>query len=161
MKRSSRRWPPITSSSRAPTWAHSRSNYSRGGSMEVLDNKRRVYVLGGGISKFAAERVDGNMRDWINESVLEGLEDAGVDIQDIEHSTTSYFSAHFDKQLKAGAIFHDNIGMCPKPNVRVEGGGGTGGLAIRNAHAYIKAGLCDSMIIFGSEDKGRQGPSGG
>jgi len=127
--------------------------------MEVLDKKRRVYVLGGGISKFAAERVDGNMRDWINEAVLEALDDTGVNIQDIEHSTTSYFSDHFDKQLKAGAIFHDNIGMCPKPNVRVEGGGGTGGLAIRNAYAYIMSGLCDSMIIFGSENMGRQVPS--
>lgn len=127
--------------------------------MEVLDKQRRVYVLGGGVSKFAAERVDGSMRDWINEAVLEALEDSGTRIEDIEHSTTSYFSDHFDKQLKAGAIFHDNIGMCPKPNVRVEGGGGTGGLAIRNAYAYIKAGLCDSMIIFGSENMGRQVPS--
>ena len=124
--------------------------------MEVLDKQRRVYVLGGGVSKFAAERVDGSMRDWINEAVLEALEDSGTRIEDIEHSTTSYFSDHFDKQLKAGAIFHDNIGMCPKPNVRVEGGGGTGGLAIRNAYAYIKAGLCDSMIIFGSENMVRQ-----
>jgi acetyl-CoA C-acetyltransferase len=127
--------------------------------MEVLDKKRRVYVLGGGISKFAAERVDGNMRDWINEAVLEALGDAGVRIDDIEHSTTSYFSDHFDKQLKAGAIFHDNIGMCPKPNVRVEGGGGTGGLAIRNAYAYIMSGICDSMIIFGAENMGRHVPS--
>ena len=98
--------------------------------MEILDKERRVYVLGGGISKFAAERVDANMRDWINEAALEALDDAGCKIHDIEHTTTSYFSDHFDKQLKAGAIFHDNIGMCPKPNVRVEGGGGnleTGG----------------------------------
>lgn len=127
--------------------------------MEIIEKKRRVFVLGGGVSKFAAERVDGNMRDWINEAVLEALDDAGVQIKDIEHSTTSYFSDHFDKQLKAGAIFHDNIGMCPKPNVRVEGGGGTGGLAIRNAYAYIMSGLCDSMIIFGSENMGRQVPS--
>ncbi|MDY6796380.1 MAG: thiolase domain-containing protein [Actinomycetota bacterium] len=127
--------------------------------MEVLNKKRRVYVLGGGVSKFAAERVDGNMRDWINEAVLEALEDAGVNIHDIEHSTTSYFSDHFDKQLKAGAIFHDNIGMCPKPNVRVEGGGATGGLAIRNAYSYVMSGLCDSMIIFGSENMGRHVPS--
>jgi acetyl-CoA C-acetyltransferase len=127
--------------------------------MEILNKERRVFVLGGGISKFAAERVDGAMRDWINESVLEALEDSGTRIEDIEHSTTSYFSDHFDKQLKAGAIFHDNIGMCPKPNVRVEGGGGTGGLAIRNAYAYIKSGLCDSMIVFGAENMGRCVPS--
>ncbi|PIU67119.1 MAG: acetyl-CoA acetyltransferase [Armatimonadetes bacterium CG07_land_8_20_14_0_80_40_9] len=120
---------------------------------------RRVFVLGGGISKFDKDRVDGTMRDWVVEAVLSALEDAGVDIQDIEHSTTSYFSDHFDKQLKAGAIFQDHIGMCPKPNLRVEGGGATGGLAIRNAYAYIKSGLCDSMIIYGAENMGRHVPS--
>lgn len=120
---------------------------------------RRVFVLGGGISKFDKDRVDGTMRDWVVEAVLEALEDAEVDIQDIEHSTTSYFSDHFNKQLKAGAIFQDHIGMCPKPNLRVEGGGATGGLAIRNAYAYIKSGLCDSMIIYGAENMGRHVPS--
>lgn len=127
--------------------------------VNILETKRRVYVLGGGISKFDKERTDGTMRDWIVEAVLGALDDAGVDIHDIEHSTTSYFSDHFDKQLKAGAIFQDNIGMCPKPNVRVEGGGATGGLALRNAYAYIKAGLCDSMIVFGGENMGRHVPS--
>ena len=121
--------------------------------------KRRVFVLGGGISKFAKERPDGTMRDWITESVMEAVADAGVEIEPIEHATTSYFSDHFDKQLKAGAIFHDNIGMCPKPNVRVEGGGGTGGLALRNAYAYIMSGLCDSMIVYGSENMGAHVPS--
>jgi len=123
--------------------------------VHILEKKRRVFVLGGGISKFAKERADGTMRDWIVEAVMEALDDAGVDIHDIEHSTTSYFSDHFNKQLKAGAIFQDHIGMCPKPNVRVEGGGATGGLAIRNAYAYIKAGLCDSMIVFGGENMGK------
>ena len=122
-------------------------------------SQRRVFVLGGGISKMAAERVDGNLRDWIAEAVMEAVVDAGVEIADIQHATTSYFSDHFDKQLKQGAIFHDNIGMCPKPNVRVEGGGGTGGLAIRNAYAYIKSGLCDSMIVYGGENMGRHVPS--
>ncbi len=117
--------------------------------------ERKVVVLGGGISKFAAERPDGTIRDWVVEAVMEAVEDAGVEISEIDHATTSYFSDHFDKQLKQGAIFHDHIGMAPKPNVRVEGGGGTGGLALRNAYAYIKAGLCDSMIVYGAENMGR------
>ncbi len=121
--------------------------------------ERPVVVLGGGISKFAAERRDGTIRDWMVEAVQEAVQDAGVEIEEIEHATTSYFSDHFDKQLKQGAIFHDSIGMCPKPNVRVEGGGGTGGLALRNAYAYIKAGLCDSMIVYGAENMGRHVPS--
>ena len=122
-------------------------------------SERKVYVLGGGISKMAAERPDGTIRDWVVEAVMEAVKDAGVEMDNIEHATTSYFSDHFDKQLKQGAIFHDSVGMCPKPNVRVEGGGATGGLAIRNAYAYIKAGLCESMIVYGAENMGRHVPS--
>ena len=45
--------------------------------------------------------------------------------------------------------------MVPKPNVRVEGGGATGALALRTAFAYIKGGLCDSIIVYGGETNGK------
>jgi len=59
---------------------------------------------------------------------------------------------------EAGRDFPRLRGMCPKPNVRVEAAR-TGGLAIRNAYAYIKSGLCDSMIVYGTENMGRHVPS--
>lgn len=118
-------------------------------------SESRIVVLGGGISKFAADRSDGTIRDWVVEAVMEALQDAGVDISVIQHSVTSYELDHLSKQLSMGAILQDTIGMCPKPNVRVEGGGATGGLAIRTAYAYLRSGLCESVIVYGAESAGR------
>jgi acetyl-CoA C-acetyltransferase len=116
----------------------------------------RIVVLGGGISKFAADRADGTIRDWVAEAVLEALGDAGADIAAIQHSVTSYELDHLSKQLSMGAVLQDTVGMCPKPNVRVEGGGATGGLAIRTAFAYLRSGLCESVVVYGAESSGRQ-----
>ena len=117
-------------------------------------NDREIVVVGA-ISKFAADRSDGTVRDWVVEAAIDALTDAGVHIRDIEHGITSYESDHFAKQMTLGAILHDSIAMVPKPNVRVEGGGATGGLALRTAFAYLKNGLCDSRIVYGAESNGK------
>jgi acetyl-CoA C-acetyltransferase len=41
------------------------------------------------------------------------------------------------------------------PNVRIEGGGATGALALRTAWAYLQSGLCDSILVYGCETNGR------
>lgn len=116
---------------------------------------RKIVLVGGGITKFAAERMDASVRDLVIEAVMLAIEDAGVDLQSVEHGLTSYESDHFNRQMTLGAILHDHIGMVPKPNVRVEGGGATGALALRTAFAYIKSGLCDSIIVYGGETNGK------
>ena len=118
-------------------------------------NKPEVVVVGGGITKFAAGRIDSSVRDLVIEAVMTAIEDAGVKLHEIEHGLTSYESDHFNRQMTLGAILHDHIGMVPKPNVRVEGGGATGALALRTAFAYIKSGLCDSIIVYGGETNGK------
>ncbi len=117
--------------------------------------ERDVVLVGGGLTKFAAERVDASIRDLVVEAVMLAVADAGVDLRTVEHGLTSYESDHFNRQMTLGAILHDHIGMTPKPNVRVEGGGATGALALRTAFAYIRSGLCDSIIVYGGETNGR------
>jgi len=51
--------------------------------------------------------------------------------REIDGSVISYFSDHFTFQLKAGAMVQDYVGLCPKPHVRIEGGGATGGRGTR------------------------------
>lgn len=117
--------------------------------------EREVVVVGGGITRFASSRTDASVRDLVVEAVMDAVSDAGVTLSEVDHGLTSYESDHFNRQMTLGAILHDHIGMVPKPNVRVEGGGATGGLALRTAYAYIKSGLCDSIIVYGGETNGR------
>ena len=118
-------------------------------------NERNVIVVGGGITPFASDRADASVRDLVVEAVMLAIEDAGVDLADVAHGLTSYESDHFNRQMTLGAILHDHIGMVPKPNVRIEGGGATGALALRTAFAYVKSGLCDSIIVYGGETNGK------
>jgi acetyl-CoA C-acetyltransferase len=117
--------------------------------------ERNVVLVGGGITSFAAERMDASVRDLVVEAVMLAVEDAGVALQAVEHGLTSYESDHFNRQMTLGAILHDHLGLIPKPNVRVEGGGATGALALRTAFAYLKSGLCDSIIVYGGETNGK------
>ncbi len=119
-------------------------------------NERNVVVVGGGITKFSSNRVDSKVRELVVEAVIDTVRDAGLDsLEYVEQGLTSYESDHFNRQMTLGAILHDHIGMTPKPNVRVEGGGATGALALRTAYAYVKSGLCDSIIVYGGETNGR------
>ncbi|MEL6149958.1 MAG: thiolase family protein [Chloroflexota bacterium] len=117
---------------------------------------RLPVVVGVGMTAFASNREDANARDLATEAVLACLADAGLpDMSAIQHGLTSYESDHFNRQMTLGAILHDHIGLTPLPNVRVEGGGATGALALRTAWAYIKSGLCDSILVYGVETNGR------
>ena len=109
-----------------------------------------------GATPIASEHRGSNTRDLMTEAVLDCLADAGLrDLSAVEQGLTSYESDHFNLQMTLGAILHDTIGMIPKPNVRIEGGGATGALALRTAWAHIQSGLCDSILVYGCEKNGR------
>lgn len=113
-------------------------------------------VVGVGVTPFAADRFDCNIRDLVTEAVLDCLEDAEVtDIRTIQHGLASYESDHFNRQMTLAAVVQDHIGLVPLPTVRVEGGGATGALALRTAWAYVQSGLCDSILVYGGETNGR------
>lgn len=117
---------------------------------------RMPVVVGVGMTPFSSNREDSNARDLTAEAALACLDDAGLeDMRAIQHGLTSYESDHFNRQMTLGAVLHDHIGLTPLPNVRVEGGGATGALALRTAWAYIQSGLCDSILVYGCETNGR------
>lgn len=109
-----------------------------------------------GATPIVSEHRGSNLRDLVTEAALDCLADAGMeDLSAVEQGLTSYESDHFNLQMTLGAILHDTIGMAPKPNVRIEGGGATGALALRTAWAYVQSGLCDSILVYGCEKNGR------
>jgi acetyl-CoA C-acetyltransferase len=118
-----------------------------------------VVVLGVGMSRFALERPDGTVVDWIIEAVQGALVDAGADLGVIEQSVVAYESEILARQLTMGQVVQDAVGLCPKPSVRVEAGGGTGGAALRTAFAYLRGGLCESLLVVGADAVGRQVPA--
>ena len=74
---------------------------------------------------------------------------------DIDGTVCSYFSDHFTRQLKAGAMVQDYLGLCPKPSRRVEGGGATGGLCFQSAWEAVASGRMDVCLAMGFETMSR------
>ena len=109
-----------------------------------------------GVTPFRSNRVDSNVRDLMAEAVLDCMRDAGLQSLDVvQAGITSYESDHFNRQMTLGAVLHDQVGLIPKPNMRIEGGGATGALAMRAAWAQIQSGLCESVLVYGCETNGR------
>lgn len=113
-------------------------------------------VVGIGMTPFSANRIDANARELAVEAVMACIQDAGLtDLSAVQHGIVSVESDHFNRQMTIGAVVHDQLGLVPLPNVRVEGGGATGALALRTGWAYIQSGLCDSVLVTGVELNGR------
>jgi acetyl-CoA C-acetyltransferase len=118
-----------------------------------------VVVLGCGLTPFKADRHDGAIRDWVAEAVLAALNDAAIDPGQIDYSVMSYESDHLAGQVSQGLIWHDTIGLTPRPTLRVEGGGASGGLALHNALALLGSGFCSCALVVGAERVGKSVPS--
>src|SRR5881409_2779471 len=114
---------------------------------------RAVYVIAGGITKFAKAHPDKDFRLMVKEALDYALADLGgkLTLDDIDGSVISYFSDHFTRQLKAGAMVQDYVGLCPKPHVRIEGGGATGGLCFQQAWESVASGRYDVVAAMGFE----------
>ena len=117
---------------------------------------RPVYMVSGGITKFRKASPDKDFRYMVKEAFDYSLADIPTLTRDqIDGSVCSYFSDHFTRQLKAGAMVQDYLGLCPKPSVRVEGGGATGGLCLQTAWAEVASGRMDVVVAFGFETMSR------
>jgi acetyl-CoA C-acetyltransferase len=114
---------------------------------------RPVYMISGGITKFAKAHPEVDFRLMVKEALDAALRDLGgrLTVADIDGSVISYFSDHFTGQLKAGAMVQDFVGLCPKPNVRIEGGGATGGLCFQTAVQAVASGRLDVCAAMGFE----------
>lgn len=116
---------------------------------------RPVYAVSGGVSKFAKARPDKTFQAIVKESYDAAIEDLGLDFPTfnaaVDGSVASYFSDHFNRQLKAGTMVQDYLGLNPKPSHRVEGGGATGGLSFQEGWKSIASGVMDVCAVYGWE----------
>lgn len=113
---------------------------------------RPVYVIAGGITKFAKAHPEMDFRLMCKQAFDYAMADVpALSMDMIDGSSVSYFSDHFTRQLMAGIMVHDYLGLCPKPSLRVEGGGATGGLNLQNAYKEVASGRMDCCVAVGFE----------
>lgn len=116
---------------------------------------RPVYTVSGGVSKFTKARPDKSFQAIVKEAYDYAIADIGLDFPTfnrlVDGSVASYFSDHFSRQLMAGIMVQDYLGLCPKPGHRVEGGGATGGLCFQEAWKAIASGHMDICVAYGFE----------
>ena len=116
---------------------------------------RPVYAVSGGVSKFAKARPDKTFQAVVKEAYDYAIRDLGLDFRRftemVDGSVASYFSDHFTRQLMAGIMAQDYLGLCPKPGHRVEGGGATGGICFQEGWKNIASGLMDICVAYGFE----------
>ncbi len=117
---------------------------------------RPVYMISGGITRFAKAHPEKDFRVMVKEAfdyAANDLPDFNKDY--IDGTVCSYFSDHFTRQLKAGAMVQDYLGLCPKPSRRIEGGGATGGLCFQAAWEAVASGRMEVCLAMGFETMSR------
>jgi acetyl-CoA C-acetyltransferase len=116
---------------------------------------RKVYAVSGGVSKFTKTRPDKTFQAVIKEAYDYSIVDLGLEFRQfnelVDGSVASYFSDHFARQLMAGIMAQDYLGLCPKPGHRVEGGGATGGICFQEAWKAVASGYMDICVAYGFE----------
>jgi len=116
---------------------------------------RPVYAVTGGVSKFTKARPDKTFQAVVKEAYDYALADIGLNhrqfLEVVDGSVASYFSDHFTRQLMAGIMVQDYLGLCPKPSHRVEGGGATGGICVQEAYKAVASGYMDICLAYGFE----------
>ena len=110
---------------------------------------RTVYAISGGVSRFTKARDDRTFQPIVKEAYDYAIQDLGLDFPtftaQVDGSVASYFSDHFSRQLMAGIMAQDYLGLVPKPGHRVEGGGATGGLCFQEAWKSVASGHMESQ----------------
>ena len=116
---------------------------------------RPVYLVSGGVSKFAKARPDVTFQPIVKEAYDYALKDLGLEFRKaaeiVDGTVASYFSDHFMRQLKAGSMVQDYLGLCPKPSKRIEAGGATGGVAFQSGWEAVASGRYDLCVVYGWE----------
>ena len=113
---------------------------------------RRVCIVSGGITKFAKANLL-TQEEMVKDAFDYAMHDLDgrLELKDIQTTICTYFSDHFNGQLLFDSLTQDYLAMCPKPSMRIEGGGATGGLGIRAGYMDVASGLSDCCLVYGFE----------
>jgi len=113
-------------------------------------------MVAGGVTKFAKAHPSMDFRLMCKKAFDQAMDEVpNLTTNMIDGSRVSYFSDHFTRQLKAGSMVIDYIGLNPRGSVRIEWGGATGGECIQAAYEAIACGRMDTCVALGFETMSR------
>ncbi len=109
-------------------------------------------MVSGGITKFRKANPNQDFRLMVKDSFDYAMRDVpNLTMDMIDGSVASYFSDHFTRQLMAGIMVQDYLGLVPRPGKRIEGGGATGGLCFQGGWESVASGRMDVCVAYGFE----------
>ena len=119
---------------------------------------QKVGIIGIGHAKFG-KRTDATLRELAHEAVTRALEDAKINVKDIDASVIGIACEEFAAQVSPAVLVNDYVGMENKPVFRAEAACATGSAAIYAAWSLVKAGLADVVLVVGAETMTHLGTS--
>lgn len=112
--------------------------------------KDKVAVVSAGMTKFTRRAVE-STKELAWEAVNRALEDANMEIRDIECIVSGSAPDAFDGIHMKGESYSSSIGGSYKPHVRVYTGGGTGVMVPVAGWWHVASGLCDTVLLVAEE----------
>lgn len=111
--------------------------------------KRRVYIVGVGMTKFTKPGPVKNYDypDMIQEAVEKSLKDAGINYQEIEHANVGY--VYGDSACGQKGLYQ--VGMTGIPITNVNNNCATGSTALFLSKQLVEAGAYDCALAVGFE----------
>jgi acetyl-CoA C-acetyltransferase len=110
---------------------------------------REVYIVGIGQTP-VQEHWDRSARDLAADSMLQAMEQAGIDKADAIYVGNA-LSGELTGQEQLAALVTDFAGLTGTEAVRVEAAGASGGAAVRYAYLAVASGVHDTVLVTGVE----------
>ena len=118
------------------------------------NGRKMPVILGGGVYPFNSYSDGTHWRDWIRCAGADALVDSNIEPGDVDAVIVACETDFFSLQVNPGPVVLGELGLAGRPFVRVEGGGASGGLALREAIVQIMAGFYRRVLVIGFEASG-------
>ncbi len=119
----------------------------------------RVGIIGIGQSAFKARRDDASYPDLVREAVTMALNDASMELDDIQAVVYSLSPDAMVGIGNAERVGVDAVGARNKRFLRINTGGATGISSVAAAYYHVAAGACDVVLTAGADKVGECGDS--
>ena len=109
-------------------------------------------MAGGAISQFARTKDGATWRDRAPAVARHALAEAGLEPKDIDALIVATESDIVTLQVNPATVIASELGLSGVAIMRVEGGGASGGLAVRAGVLHILSGLHRRVLVVGFDD---------